>query len=145
MTRIVVGVDGSDASKDALRWAVEEGRLRSAPVVAVHAWLVPVPPVDVTPVPHVDLVGAVARFAEAAARLIGSAVAEVVGGDTTVDVEPVAVEAPPESALLEAARGAALLVVGSRGDGGVGALLLGSVSEHVAHHAPCPVVIHRRA
>ena len=58
-----------------------------------------------------------------------------------IDVRGELVEGPPASGLLEAARDADLLVVGSRGHGGFASLLLGSVSQQVSHHAPCPVVI----
>ncbi|HMB18498.1 MAG TPA: universal stress protein [Gaiellaceae bacterium] len=67
----------------------------------------------------------------------------VVGDDTSVTVELAAVEASPANALIDAAREADLVVVGSRGLGGFRALVLGSVSHQVAQHAPCPVVIHR--
>jgi len=58
-------------------------------------------------------------------------------------VRPVVVKAAPARALLEQSKGAALLVVGCRGHGGLSEALLGSVSQHVVHHAPCPVVIIR--
>ncbi|HUP33419.1 MAG TPA: universal stress protein, partial [Gaiellaceae bacterium] len=72
--------------------------------------------------------------------------AAVVGGrDPGIEVERRVVPEPPVEALLDAAAGADLLVVGSRGRGGFTGLLLGSVGQQVAHHAPCPVVIVRRA
>lgn len=143
MDRIVVGVDGSDGSKTALRWAVDEARLHGARVVALYAWDVPVVPSDVTPVPQLDLVTLVTQRHESALELVTSVVDEVVGDDTSVTVEPVAVEGPAASALIDAARAADLLVVGSRGLGGFAALVLGSVSQQCAQHAPCPVLIHR--
>jgi nucleotide-binding universal stress UspA family protein len=144
--KIVVGVDGSDASKEALRWAVGEAKLRGAKVVAVHAWQVPVLPIDVgpPPVPALDLVDLLPEFERTAQRLVESVVEEVAGG-ADVDVEPVATEGPAVTALIEAARDAELLVVGSRGHGGFLGLTIGSVSLQVAQHAPCPVVIDRRA
>ena len=144
MAKIVAGIDGSDASKDALRWAVEEARLRRADVVAVHAWQVPPPVPSLGPAPGVEIVEIVPQLEEGAKKLVESIVAEVVGDDSDVNVEPVATEGPPANVLIEAAKGADLLVVGSRGHGGFVALLLGSVSQHVATHAPCPVLIHRR-
>lgn len=143
MQKIVVGIDGSDASKNALRWAVDEGRLRDARVVALHAWETPLPSPDATPVPQLDLAALVTQTHEAALELVTSVVEEVAGGDQSQSVTPVAVEGAAASALIEAARDADLLVVGSRGLGGFGALLLGSVSQECAHHAPCPVLIHR--
>jgi nucleotide-binding universal stress UspA family protein len=142
--KIVVGVDGSDASKDALRWAVAEARAHDARVVALHAWELPIAAPDITPAPRVDLTTIVSEVQAAALRLVTAALEEVLGGDSTVTVEPAAVEGPAASALIDAARDADLLVVGSRGMGGFAALVLGSVSQQCAHHAPCPVVIHRR-
>jgi nucleotide-binding universal stress UspA family protein len=144
---IVVGIDESDASKDALRWGIEEGRLRKAPVVALHAWEPPIiPPVaavgPVPPAPLLDLPVVIRELKEAAEELVGVVVREVAGEGS--DVRPVAVEGAAASALIDAGEGADLLVVGSRGLGGFKGLLLGSVSLQVAHHAPCPVVIHRR-
>jgi nucleotide-binding universal stress UspA family protein len=141
--KIVVGVDGSDASKQALRWAIEEARVHGANVLALHAWQVPPPVAEVGPMPTLDPVSFLPELQESADKLAAGLVDEVVGGDTSVTVEPVAVEAPPASALLDAAEDADLVVVGSRGLGGFKTLVLGSVSHQVAQHAPCPVVIHR--
>jgi nucleotide-binding universal stress UspA family protein len=144
--KIVVGVDGSDASKEALRWALDEAKLRGATVVAVNAWQVPLLPIDVgpPPVPALDAVELLPEVERSAQRLVESVVEEVAGG-ADVDVEPVAAEGPAVTVLIEAARDAELLVVGSRGRGGFLGLLLGSVSLQVAQHAPCPVVIDRQA
>ena len=62
-----------------------------------------------------------------------------------VDIRPVVVEDNPARALLDAAKGADLLVVGSRGHGGFTEALLGSVGQHCVHHAECPVVVIRGA
>lgn len=93
--------------------------------------------------PTLDPVSFLPELQESADKLAAGLVDEVVGGDTSVTVEPVAVEAPPASALLDAAGDADLVVVGSRGLGGFKSLLLGSVSHQIVQHAPCPVVIHR--
>jgi nucleotide-binding universal stress UspA family protein len=144
MDRIVVGIDGSEQSKGALRYAVEEGRVHGAPVVAVLAWDAPVPPADATIAPPVDFPALLAEAQAEAEGLLEDVVAEVVGADADgVRVERRAIEGPPAAVLLDAAGVADLLVVGSRGRGGFARLLLGSVSEQVAHHAPCPVLIHR--
>jgi nucleotide-binding universal stress UspA family protein len=144
--KIVVGVDGSDASKDALRWAVDEAKLRGDSVVAVNAWQVPVLPFDVgpPPAPSFDMVTLIPELEQAAQRIVESVVEEV-AGDAGVEVQPVAAEGPAATVLIDAARDAELLVVGSRGRGGFLGLLLGSVSLQVAQHAPCPVVIDRHA
>jgi nucleotide-binding universal stress UspA family protein len=127
---IVVGVDGSEPSKAALRWAVEEARLRHARVRVVHAWWV-YPMLQ----PGADPTEAVRTF-----------VTETLGGQIDAEVTPVAVQGEQASAaLVDAAEDADLLVVGSRGAGGFSGLLLGSVSQQCTHHAPCPVVIVRAA
>jgi nucleotide-binding universal stress UspA family protein len=144
MNEIVCGIDGSDASKEALRWAVEEGRLRRAPVLAVHTWLPPLPPADpfFEPVPPVDFAAEIRQFEEAAEALAGRMVEEV--AHEGVDLRPVTIEGAPAPTLIEAAHDAQLLVVGARGRGGFLKLLIGSVSSQVASHASCPVLVHRR-
>ena len=151
MEGIIVGVDDSELSKDALRWALEEGRIHGSPVVAVHAWEPPIIPagIEFAPgggaVPPADLPGLISEAEKAAKEFVEGAVSEVAGERPEVDVRAVAIEDAPAAALVEAAKGADLLVVGSRGLGGFKELLLGSVSHQVAQHAPCPVVIYRRS
>lgn len=131
---IVVGVDGSETSVGALRWAVAEARLRGTGLVVLTAWHVPyagLEPLVAGLDPEV--------FLRAARTAQESALAAV---DTTgVDIERRLVEGGAGPALLEAARDAELVVVGTRGHGGVLGLLLGSVSHAVVQHAPCPVVV----
>jgi nucleotide-binding universal stress UspA family protein len=140
--KIVVGIDGSDVSKDALRWAVEDARARGAEVVALHAYEVPEPAADPTPVAPQDFPELVTEAHEHALQLVTDVVDEVAGHAVTVDVAPIAVEDTPAKALLDAARDADLLVVGSHGHG-LSGLFLGSVSLECAQHAQCPVVIYR--
>jgi nucleotide-binding universal stress UspA family protein len=129
---IVVGVDGSEASKRALRWAIEEGRLRHVTVRAVHAWQYPVSDAWAgVPVNIYDV------LEEDAKEQLASIVAEADGEG----VEQVVVLGAAPWALLDASRDAELLVVGSRGLGGFKGLLLGSVSQQCVHHALCPVVV----
>lgn len=143
MAKIVVGIDGSEESRNALRWALDEARLRSAEIVAVHAWEAPPTVPEPGPAPGFDLVGILPEVVEASERLVKAVVEEVVGDDPDVTVEAVTIQGPAASVLVEAARDADMLVVGSRGHGGFAALLLGSVSQQLAHHAPCPLLIHR--
>jgi nucleotide-binding universal stress UspA family protein len=148
VARIVVGVDGSDASKDALRWAVEEARFRKATVDAVYAWQVPIMPPDVGPslapsASALEMTSLFPKLAESAQLLVDEVVKEVVGDQADVEVRPLPIEGPPANALLEAAQDADLLVVGSRGHGHFKGMLLGSTSLHVVQHAPCPVVVLR--
>jgi nucleotide-binding universal stress UspA family protein len=135
--RIVVGVDGSPASRRALGWAVDEARARGGRVEAVHAWHVPATAVAFGAVPPE---GGDTDEARARRRLD-----EIVDGTPSSDlagpIERVVTYGPAPLVLLEAAKGADLLVVGRRGLGGFAGLLLGSVSTHCAHHAPCPVLI----
>jgi nucleotide-binding universal stress UspA family protein len=136
MSRIVVGVDGSAGSQRALRWALEEARLRNASVHVVHAWHAPyVMPSPMAPVVTYEY-DPIQRTAEDV--LAGAVRAEDTRG---LDVHEVLVCDSAAPALLDAAKGADLLVVGSRGRGGFAGLLLGSVSQSVAQHAPCPVVV----
>lgn len=133
MERIVVGVDGSESAREALQWAVDEARRREATVEAVHAWRT-VPLADYAFTEHVP--GGSARYAQ---ETLDAAVGSV---DTTgVTVEPKLKTGGAAQALIHEAKGADLLVVGSRGRGGFSGLLLGSVSQQAAQHAPCPVVI----
>jgi nucleotide-binding universal stress UspA family protein len=133
--KIVVGVDGSPGSREALRFAVEEARLRDATLVAVFAWSIPF----IADVPSGLLPELLADFREDAANVLDEAIAEV--DASGVEVERVVAERPAGGALVDAAKDAELLVVGSRGRGGFKGLLLGSVSQQCAHHASCPVVI----
>lgn len=133
---IVVGVDGSENSRQALRWALDEARLRQAQVRVVHAWWIYPMLADEMDDPHPtdDAGGAVQKF-----------VTETLREQDNVEVEAVAVQGQQASAaLVDAAKDAKLLVVGSRGAGGFSSLLLGSVSQQCAQHAPCPVAIVRR-
>jgi nucleotide-binding universal stress UspA family protein len=135
--RIVVGVDGSDSSKAALRWAIRQAKLTGGSVEAVTVWRFPstygwAPGPDGMP----DLEGA-------AKRTLIASLAEVSGLEPGVLICPVVTEGDTARALLHAAKGADLLVVGSRGHGGFASTLLGSVSMHCVLHAPCPVLVFR--
>jgi nucleotide-binding universal stress UspA family protein len=143
--KIVVGIDGSSEAAAALRWAVEEAALRGARVEAVHAWtFVPMAtPADsgLVPAAWAESTEMLDATREAAERLAGEQVRDVLGDDHDVTVS--LVQADAAEALVEAAAGAELLVVGNRGRGSFKEALLGSTSGRVADHAPCPVVIVR--
>jgi len=139
---IVVGIDGSNDSSEALQWAIAEGRLRSVPVRAVHAWSYSqalVPPLIGYPYTAGPVGNAIDDQWQAEQRL-ERAVSEV-GEDH--EVERLLVEGSATQVLIDAVGEADLLVLGSRGHGGFTNLLLGSVSQQCAQHAPCPVVIVR--
>ena len=138
MGRIVVGVDASECARHALAWALHEGALRGDTVEVVGAWSY----TDQGALTGHEFTPA---FDDAAAQ---AAVALIVDGVRAgddelagVDVAIHAVNDLPARALLHAADGADLVVVGARGIGGVKGLLLGSVSQQVVEHSPVPVVV----
>jgi nucleotide-binding universal stress UspA family protein len=144
LQRIVVGVDGSEASRHALLFAVDEGDVHRIPVLAVHAWTAPPPAVPALTAAPTDYTGLFGSVQEGAERMLANLVEDVLRDRAAnVQVEQLAVEGAPASVLLDLARVGDLVVVASRGRGGFARLLLGSVSEQVARHAPCPVLIHR--
>ena len=131
--RIVVGVDGSESSKKALRWAARLAASDGSRIEAVTAWDYPPPfnaPVDVDWRPDLD-----------AETVNTDTLDEVFGDDRPEGLEPVVVHGPARTVLIEASRGASLLVVGSRGHGGFTGLLLGSVSRRVVARARRPVAV----
>ena len=146
---IVVGVDGSDASREALRWAAEEARLRSAPLVAVYVWsFIPPQPIGdpgLLAVPAGDFPGQLEAERDAASATLGAAVAEAMAAAPGIEVEQKPVEGDPGHALVAESESAELVVVGSHGRSGIQAALLGSVSRHVTAHADCPVVVVKTA
>ena len=131
---VVVGVDDSDPSRRALAWAAEHARRRGVSLVPVHAFQSPSPahfwyPPDRDP----------EELRRRASSFLQTQVATV---DTSgVDLDCRAVDDRASAALLDAGALASLIVVGSRGRGQVVGSILGSVSDQVAHHATCPVVI----
>jgi nucleotide-binding universal stress UspA family protein len=134
--RIVVGIDKSDSSKAALAWAVRQAGLTGAEVDAVAAWL---PPVQFGWAPPYEGPGP----REAAAAALDEAIDDVQLEALGVVIHPVVVRDNPARALIDAAKDADLLVVGSRGHSGFTEALLGSVGQHCVHHARCPVVVVR--
>ncbi|MET9375158.1 universal stress protein [Streptomyces sp. NPDC002992] len=134
---VVVGVDGSPASHEALRWAVRHARLIGATVDAVAAY--DVPGATGWAAPAVD-----AGFdQEQARRDLSDEIRTVLVQADGVPLREHVVQGNPAQVLIAASAGAELLVVGSRGRGGFASLLLGSVSQQCATHASCPVVIVR--
>jgi len=142
---IIVGVDGSAASREALRWAAQEAGLRGARLVAVHAWaFVPVTPIGdpgMIPMPAVDFPGQLEVEQKAAHADFDAAIAEALGTEAAIEIEKRLVEGDAGDALVSESAGADLAVVGSHGRSGIKAALLGSVSRHVVDRAACPVVV----
>ncbi len=143
MGLIVVGVDHSAGAKAALRFALDEARLRQSRLRAVHAWHVSYVGVGYLAIsqPALDAEGYQIRAAAEAA--LEATLDEFRPEADDVEIELRVVEGAPASVLVDESRAADLLVVGSRGHGGFTGLLLGSVSQQCAHHAECPVVIVR--
>jgi len=136
---VVVGVDGSEASKRAIAFAAEEASRRGVPLVAVYAWMPPLTP-GLEYLWSEELVESQRSTAEEA---IAIGVAGLAERYPDLEVRREIVQSPPVGALVDAAEGAELLVVGSRGRGGLSRLLLGSVSHGVLQALPCPVIVTR--
>jgi nucleotide-binding universal stress UspA family protein len=133
---IVVGIDGSDGSRLALEWALEEARLRDADVLAVYGlMLVPVAVPELPPMLDLD------ALHDSAQAFLEAFVEEPAGRFPEVAVRCVVANGPAAESLVEASRDADLLVVGSRGLGGIRGMLLGSVGNQCVQHATCPVVV----
>lgn len=141
--RIVVGVDGSDSSIEALGWAVRQAELTQGVVEAVTAWDLPSSHggaiVGVMPPANRD---ATAQESETH-RQLKEVVEKTVGSPPPVAVRTEVRYGSAAGVLIDAARDASLLVVGSRGLGAFSRLLLGSVAQHCTQHATCPVVVIR--
>ena len=136
---IVVGVDGSANAEAALEVAAAEARLRNEPLRVVAAWEVPstvygggFAPVDT------DVFDSFRDRARAVAEEAAKTAAEKA---PDVQCEAIVEEGDAATVLLGQAEGATLIVVGTRGLGGFKSFLLGSVSQRVVHHAPCPVLV----
>ncbi len=131
---IVVGVDGSDSSVDAVHWAAAQARLTGAALRAVASWRWPN---YVTRIPPgVDL-------AADTAQTLHEAVTTVLADYPDVAVSEHVIEGPPGPALLSHAHDATLLVVGAHGRAAFPGMLLGSVAEYCVRHGNCPVVVVR--
>ena len=136
---ILVGVDGSEASKQAVAFAAEEASLRGLPLTAVYAWMPPLTP-GLEYLWSEELVSAQQAAAEEAVAIGIAGLAERY---PDLEVRREIVQAPPVTAILQLAENADMVVLGSRGRGGISRLLLGSVSHGVLQALPCPTVVTR--
>jgi nucleotide-binding universal stress UspA family protein len=137
MTKIVVGIDGSDNAVAALRWAIGEARLRGATIDAIDAWNYPyvvVPGATIPLHPRADQAVDVEQELEAA-------LAAVAGDADGVTISSIVTEGVPAAVLCEAAEDADLLVIGHGRHHALRKRVLGSVGTEVLQYAPCPVVI----
>jgi nucleotide-binding universal stress UspA family protein len=135
--RVVVGIDGSAASLDALAWAAHQADLTGAALELVAAWEWPTSFGWAVPVP--------ADYdPEAEVRsVLDNAVASARAAHSALRVDTRIVRGHPAPVLVEASKGADLLVVGSRGHGEFVGMLIGSVSEYCTTNAHCSVLVHR--
>lgn len=140
MGKIVVGVDGSEGSSHALKWAADEAKLRGSSLQIVYSWQYPLyvtsEPIYMPP-PDKELIiqGALAT----AEKMVDEVGIKAAGVSYTIETP----QGRPGPEMVRLAEDAELLVVGSRGAGSVRELLLGSVSNYCAHHGACPVVLVR--
>jgi len=139
-SRIVVGVDGSESSIDALRWAARQAELTGATLYVITAWAYPNEPTPFGIVPDVPLPPD--HLTEVHAKL-DELIEQTLQPPATAEVRSEVVEGHAASVLVDCAGGADLLVLGCRGRGALAEMVLGSVSEHCVRHAPCPVVVIR--
>lgn len=137
---VLVGVDGSAGSRKALTWAAAEAADHGADLVVLNVWSPPLlPPAGGPSVPH----GGVPDPSQLAADELVAVVRDELGDDPPVVVRPEVQQGHPAELLIEHSAAADLLVVGTRGHGGFAGLVLGSVSQHVAAYAKCPVTVVR--
>jgi nucleotide-binding universal stress UspA family protein len=134
---VVVGVDGSACAREALHFAVEEARLRHARLQIVTAWAVPATAYAGMFSPGLEPM----LFEQNATAESRKALDDARGLAPDLQIDATTPNGSAAAELISAAGDADLLVVGSRGHGGFAGLLLGSVSQQLAQHAPCPVVI----
>jgi nucleotide-binding universal stress UspA family protein len=138
VSRIVVGIDSSSGSRAALRWALRYAAVTGSEIDAVLAYDSGLAWIDVGSDYESSWTEHAARNArEQLARVLD----EVAPEPRSVTIRATAVESPPSEALVELARDADALVVGTRGRGGFAGLLMGSVSQRCVERAPCPVVV----
>ncbi|HEY2270363.1 MAG TPA: universal stress protein [Streptosporangiaceae bacterium] len=131
---VVVGVDGSTGSRDAVRWAAGYARLADAELRVVSSWRWPN---YVTRIPPgIDLDAETRRTVQEVTTEIGAEFPEV-------PITEHVVQGPAGPALLSQAADASLLVVGARGRAAFPGMLLGSVAEYCVRNGPCPVVVVR--
>lgn len=135
---IAVGVDGSDQAFIAASWALDAAARRHIPLHVVHSWSIPLPPVGLGPAP-VGLSDD--RIRDAAQAVLDDAVSRLQSTAPDVTITGALFPGTPTAALLEAAEQSTMVVVGSSGLDRVTEFILGSVTQQVVTHAPCPVAV----
>jgi nucleotide-binding universal stress UspA family protein len=142
METIVVGVDGSNCAREALKFAVREAALRKARLRIVCAWEIP-PAVYAGGFAPVLDQATIDGFRAGADGVVQQALAQAKELEPAIECEPRVAQGQPADVLLQEVNDADLIVVGNRGHGGFASLMLGSVSHQVVQHAPCPVTVVR--
>ena len=143
MDTIVVGVDGSAGSTEAIRWAAAEAKLRGAKLRAVAAWEFPFTSagfgdsISMIPIPQLE--------ADAKRMLDDALIAGIADPIALSSVDRAVICGHATSVLRAESKEATMIVVGARGHGGFVGLLLGSTSDQLVKHASCPVVVVRNA
>ncbi|HXZ63782.1 MAG TPA: universal stress protein [Streptosporangiaceae bacterium] len=140
MSGVIVGIDGSHHSSRALDWAMSEAALRNAELTVITVHSVPASPWSGRPVTFPSDADTVDQIRKSAQDAVNKA-ADALGDHQPKSVQVLAANGFPAKILVDTSASADLLVVGSRGGGGFGTLLLGSVASQVVHHAKCPVVV----
>jgi nucleotide-binding universal stress UspA family protein len=140
MSRIVVGIDGSHHASRALDWAMGEAAVRKADLTVIAVNSVPQGYWTTRPVTLPGDADRVEEIRKSAQEAVDKSAAAL-GDEQPAAVHVMAFSGFPAKALIDESEKADLIVVGSRGGGGFGALFLGSVSSQVVHHAKCPVVV----
>jgi len=137
---IVVGVDGSPNSRTALTWAAAEAADHGADLVVINVW-------EHTLLPPAGSVSVSERYvadpSQRTAEDLVNVIKQELGENPPVLVQPQVKQGNPAKVLIDQSENADLLVVGTRGHGGFRGLVLGSVSQHVAAYANCPVTVVR--
>ena len=139
--RVVVGVDGSKESLEALDYACAEGERRDAEVAAVTTWTLPSYPID-PPFGSFPW-GQSVDLTEKSRELLAKAVADVTAAHPDVKISQHVSAGNAAATLIEFSKEADLVVVGAKGHGGFTGMLIGSVSQHVLAHSACTVVVVR--
>lgn len=137
---VTVGIDGSETSAVALGWAAREASRRGALLQVIHAYTIPVYGGDfgaVMAFPSVDL----EEFQVSHQKIAADQLAPIRASYPELTIETVVESGPPITSIVEGAKDAELVVVGTHGAGSLAALIIGSVARGVAHRAPCPVVL----
>ena len=132
--KIIVGVDGSPSSNAALEWAAQEAEIRGSTLELIHAWNYP-------NLGYEGYVAVLEDFEKDASALLDEVVAFVRKNYPKLQLVSSLIQGPTAQTIMDRAKEADMVVVGSRGRGGFSALLLGSVGQQLVHHCPAPVVI----